>query len=170
MSTDPQNHRAIYDQVVAAGPAGTTVGAIRLALTGDWRLPAKAGPERQLLATRLVMLERRGCIRRGPVILCPASRRLSFSYVLAGPFVDCAGRLPQVRNNQHTKGRRSGGEPKHVEIPRHLEADVDRLRKRFAPVVPIGRDRYLCGHLEVDGPTLAALARGEVSVVEVMGL
>ena len=170
MSTDPQNHRAIYEQIEQAGPAGATVGAIRLALTGDWRLPTKAGPERQLLATRLVMLERRGCIRRGPVILCPASKRLSISYAVAGPFVDCDERMPQVKNNQYTKGRKDPDELPPLPIARELEPIVNRLRHRFVPVVPAGRGRWTVGRLEVDTADMVALDRGDVSVAELMGL
>ena len=170
MSTDPQNHRAIYDQVVAAGPAGATVGAIRLALTGDWRLQSKRDKDRQVIPSALGMLEKRGCVRKVGTVICKLSLRHSARYVVVGPFVSCENRPPQVKNNQHTKGRRDPDELPPLPIARELEPIVNRLRHRFVPVAPAGRGRWTVGRLEVDTADMVALDRGDVSVAELMGL
>ena len=168
--TDPLNHRAIYDQVVAAGPSGITVASIRQALTGDWRLPTKDGGERKALRCKLLALQRRGCVREADQVLCPASRRHAFRFVQSGPFVDCSERLPQARNNQHTTNRPAEGYGKRVEIPVELGGVVSDLRRRFSPVLPRGRDQWEVGTMLLDTSDMVALAKGHVKVTELLGL
>lgn len=168
LNDDPLNHRAIYDQVASAGAFGITVAAIRQALTGDWRLPTTEGHKRQELRSRLLALQRRGCVREADVVLCPASRRHAFRFIVAGPYVDCDDRLPPNRNNQFTKN--PDANPKRIEIPVELGSVVSDLRRRFSPVLPRGRDQWEVGTMLLETPDMVALAKGHTTVAELLGL
>ena len=175
MTDDPLHQRLIYATVAAAKP-GITVAAVRLALLGYGEI--RTARERSLVADRLKELRRRGCIKQAGGRLCPVSGRTATVWVSAGPYVEpqpsTMPRRQAAAFEREAARRKVKAERRcdvaHIDIAPELEAPVGRLRRRFAPVVPVAIGQWRVGTLpHMDTATLLALDRGDTSVVELLG-
>lgn len=101
---------------------------------------------------------------RGEVEKCEARS------VPGAPDVLIAWRLSGTKKRRKPLIERAHRVMPENRTPDELRAHWDTLRRRGFAVAPIEGGRVLVGTMELDAPDAVALARGEVSVMEVMGL